>query len=95
MTETELPAEPGPIEESQDLVRLRRAYQIACVNIVELGDQRQMLVNVLGDALHLMDQLLTEMRLANVAPSAGVIITKAEFDQTMRKLLSRDQSSQA
>lgn len=85
---------PEPVEQSQDLVRLRRAYQIACLNITELGDQRQMLVNVLSEALHLMDQLLTEMRLANVAPSAGVIVTKASFDQTMRKLLGHVREEQ-
>ena len=82
---------PGdPIEQSQDVVRLQRAYQIACMNLTELGTQRTMLVDALNTATILLDQLLTEMRLANVAPSSGVIITKAEFDAAMRKLLGRD-----
>jgi hypothetical protein len=90
MNEDELPAEP--IEQSQDLTRLRRAYQIACMNLTELGDQRGKLTDALNTALFLLDQLLTEMRLANVAPSSGVIITKAELDHAMRKLLGRDRN---
>jgi hypothetical protein len=79
-----------PIEQDPDIVRLRRAYQIACMNLTELGDQRQRLTDALNTALFLLDQLLTEMRLADVAPSSGVIITKAELDRAIRKLLGRD-----
>lgn len=82
-----------PIEQDPDVARLRRAYQIACLNITELNDQRAALTDALTTVMYLLDQLLTEMRLANVAPSAGIIIAKADFDRAMRKVLDRDQAN--
>lgn len=78
-----------PVEEDPDIARLRRAYHMAVTNLTELTDQRTMLTDALNTALFLLDQLLTEMRLANVAPSAGVIISKADLDRAIRKLLGR------
>ena len=82
-----------PVELDPDITRLRRAYMIACVNIADLTDHRTMLTEVLVTATILLDQLLTELRMANVTPSPGVIVTKAEFDKTMRRLLGRDDST--
>lgn len=81
-----------PVEQDPDITRLRRAYQTACLNITELTDQRQALVDALATSMYLLDQLLTEMRLANVTPSAAVIITKADFDRAIRRLLGHDQT---
>jgi hypothetical protein len=80
----------GPVEDSQDLVRLRRAYQIACMNLTELNDQRQKLVNALDGAMQLVNQLLMEMRNNGVVPSPQIISFKAGFDKGMRELLGRD-----
>jgi hypothetical protein len=49
------------------------------------------LTDALTTVMYLLDQLLTEMRLANVAPSPGIIVAKADFDRAMRRLLDRDQ----
>lgn len=55
----------------------------------ELRRQHKQFTRMLATAIALIDQLMTEMRLANVVPSAGVIFTKAEFDRQMRILLGR------
>jgi hypothetical protein len=69
------------------ITRLDRAYKIACYNITELTDQRNMLGEALSTATLLLDEALTTMRVANVTPSAQMIYTKANFDQAMKKLL--------
>lgn len=56
----------------------------------ELASQRARLTAALTHALFLIDQLLTEMRLANVTPSAQIIFSKAEFDRQMRILLGHE-----
>lgn len=56
----------------------------------ELRRQHAQFVGLLTHALLLLDQLTTEMRLANVTPSAQIIYSKAEFDRQMRILLGRD-----
>jgi len=76
-----------PIEQSGDLTRIKRAYQIACMNLAELGEQRSKLANALDGALMLIDRLLAEMREQGVTPSPQIIAFKAGFDQGMRKLL--------
>jgi hypothetical protein len=78
-----------PVEQSKDLERLRRAYQMACVNITELTDQRQKLTNALDGAMLLIDQLLMEMRSKGVEPSPQIISFKAGFDKGMRELLGK------
>jgi hypothetical protein len=78
-----------PIEQSADLARIKRAYQIACLNLAELGEQRQKLANALDGALMLIDRLLAEMREQGVTPSPQIIAFKAGFDQGMRKLLGQ------
>lgn len=79
------------IAELRDEVdRWKRAHQIACANIAELSSQRAQVVAALTQAILLLDQLMTEMRLANLAPSAGLIFTKAEFDRKMKTLLGQD-----
>lgn len=70
--------------------RLQTAYKVACFNVTELTDQRTKLTDALNTALFLLDQLLTEMRLANVTPSAGIIVSRADLDRAMRKLFGRD-----
>lgn len=85
---TDNPSEP--IEQSSDLARIKRAYQIACMNITELNDQRQKLVNALDGAMLLLNQLLMEMRTKGVEPSPQIIAFKAGFDQGMRELLGYD-----
>jgi septal ring factor EnvC (AmiA/AmiB activator) len=89
----DLKAEIERLEE--DTKRLTRSYNIACYNIAELSEQKTELNSqkkMLGEALNtatlLLDEMLTEMRLANVTPSAKMIYSKAQFDQAMKKLLS-------
>lgn len=74
----------------QDAKRVTRAYGIACYNITELNDQKNLIGAALNTATLLLDQVLTEMRLANVTPSAKMIYSKANFDQAMKKLISYD-----
>lgn len=57
--------------------------------ILQLRSERAVLLGVLTQALILSDQLMTEMRLANVTPSGPVVFSKAEFDRQMRILLGR------
>jgi len=78
-----------PVEHSQDLTRIKRAYQIACLNLADLNDQRSKLANALDGALMLIDRLLAEMREQGVTPSPQIIAFKAGFDQGMRKLLGQ------
>jgi hypothetical protein len=78
-----------PIEQSQDLARLKTAYRIACMTLTELGDQRQRLATALDGALMLIDRLLAEMREKGVEPSPQIIAFKAGFDKGMRELLAR------
>ena len=78
------------VEQSQDLVRIKRAYNIACMNLVELNDQRQKLTNALDGAMALINQLLMEMRNKGVVPSPQIISFKAGFDKGMRELLGKD-----
>ena len=40
-----------PVEQSQDLARIKRAYQIACFNITELTDQRAKLTTAIDGAM--------------------------------------------
>jgi hypothetical protein len=77
------------VEQSEDLARVKRAYQIACMNLAELGDQREKLVNALDGAMLLINQLLTEMRSKGVVPSPQIVAFKAGFDQGMLKLLGK------
>ena len=79
-----------PVEQSQDLVRIKQAYQIACMNITELNDQRQKLTNALDGAMQLINQLLMEMRNNGLVPSPQIIAFKAGFDKGMRELLGED-----
>lgn len=74
----------------QDAQRLTRAHGIACYNITELNDQKNMIGAALNAATLLLNEALTEMRLANVTPSAKMIYSKANFDQAMKKLISYD-----
>lgn len=74
--------------------RWKRAHTMACQNITQLNDEKQDLTRALEQSMLMIDKLLTEMRLANVTPSAGLIVTKAAFDQAMRKVLgSQDEQS--
>jgi hypothetical protein len=84
---------PRDVELSQnDPARLRVALHIATQNLIritrERQEERKVLVAALETALILLDQLLTEMRIAGVTPSAGVVVTKAKFDAAMRKILN-------
>lgn len=82
------------LRQAQDEVeRWKQAHTIACENIAQLNDQRASLMEVLTHGLLLLDQLLTEMRLANVTPSSPIIVSKAEFDKAMRKLLAGNKQS--
>ena len=78
------------VEDSQDITRLKRAYQMACFNLSELNDQRTKLTNALDGAMQLINQLLMEMRNKGVEPSPQIIAFKAGFDHGMRKLLGRE-----
>jgi hypothetical protein len=71
--------------------RVQAGYNIAVRSLAEINLQRQQLTEALNTATLLLDQLLTEMRLANVTPSAKIIVTKANYDRAMRKLLGRTQ----
>lgn len=82
--------EPVPVEQSDDLVRIKRAYQIACLNLTELGEQRTKLTNALNSAMLLLDQLMMEMRNKGVVPSPQIISFKAGFDKGIRELLGKD-----
>lgn len=98
MTSPDEEAEKEHAEDVQDLMdevkrleedakRLTRAYNIACYNVAELSEQKGMLGDALQTATLLLDEIMTEMRLANVTPSAKMIYSKANFDQAMKKLL--------
>jgi hypothetical protein len=71
--------------------RLQAGYNIACRNLLEMNERNGTLTDALNTATLLLDELITEMRLANVTPSAKIIVTKANFDRAMRKLLGRTQ----
>jgi hypothetical protein len=79
------------LEDVQDLgtelERARIAYRIACENIVELNEQREALKSALGSALNLIDQLLTDLRLAGGTPSKNLILAKGKLDIAMKKLI--------
>ena len=77
-------------EHREEASRWKRAHDIACQNIADLHTHNSKITDAIAQALLLIDQLLTEMRLANVTPSAGVIFTKAEFDRRMKVLLRQD-----
>jgi|SRR5215467_10097877 len=79
----------------QDYDRLKRAYNIAMVNLVGLNDevallkdQRTHLTLTLEKSLKLVEFLLTEMRVAGMTPSSQAVFTKAALDQAMSKLVS-------
>jgi hypothetical protein len=78
-----------PIEQSQDLARLKTAYRLACMNLAELGEQRGKLIAALDGAMILLNQLLMEMRNKGVEPSPQIIAFKAGFDKGMRELLGK------
>ena len=80
----------GPVEDSQDLARVKTAYRIAYMNLAELGEQRTKLVNALDGAMMLINQLLMEMRNKGVEPSPQIIAFKAGFDKGMRELLGKE-----
>jgi Tfp pilus assembly protein PilO len=89
MTEAQQTEHSEDIEDlTAEIARVRKSFQIACINVVALTDQRTALTAALDRATLLLDQLLTEMRLANVTPSSGVIFHKAGLDQAMHKLLA-------
>jgi len=78
----------------QDYNRIKRAYQIAMVNLTEkideieqLKSQRSQLTITLEKALKLSEFLLTEMRIGGMTPSSQAVFTKAALDQAMSKLL--------
>jgi hypothetical protein len=79
-----------PVEQSQDIARIKKAYQIACMNLADLNDQRQKLTNALDGAMALINQLLMEMRNKGFEPSPQIIAFKAGFDKGMRELLGHD-----
>jgi hypothetical protein len=81
------------LDTAQDYERLKRAYNIACSNIAEINDHREKLTETLGRALTLVEHLLSEMRVAGVTPSSQAVFTKAGLDQSMRKLLRKEQES--
>ena len=80
----------GPVEDSQDLARVKTAYRIAYMNLAELGEHRTKLVNALDGAMMLINQLLMEMRNKGVEPSPQIIAFKAGFDKGMRELLGKE-----
>jgi hypothetical protein len=84
-----------PIEQSDDLARIKTAYRIACMNLAELGGQRSRLVTALDGALVLVDRLLAEMRDKGVEPSPQIIAFKAGFDRGMRELLGRHEKDES
>jgi hypothetical protein len=77
------------LEQSEDLARIKTAYRIACMNLTEMGGQRQRLVTALDGAIMLINQLITEMRSKGVEPSPQIIAFKAGFDKGMRELLGK------
>jgi len=79
--------------EKQDYARLKAAYNIACSNIVEINENRAKLTECLGTALTLVENLLSEMRIANVVPSSQVVFSKANLDRAMLKLLGKMDAS--
>ena len=83
-----------PVEQSEDLARVKTAYRIACMNLADLNDQRQKLTNALDGAMALINQLLMEMRNKGFTPSPQIIAFKAGFDKGMRELLGRDRENE-
>ena len=94
-----------PIEQSNDLTRIKRAYNMACMSLTELSDERtrlaaalkntndqcQRLIKAIEGALLLIDQLLAEMRSNGVVPSPQIVAFKAGFDKGMRELLGKSE----
>jgi hypothetical protein len=70
-----------------EIERLTKARDIACYNITELSQQKEMLTGVLTDALTLVDYTIGELRNNNVVPSAALQIAYKQFNEKMRKLL--------
>jgi len=83
-------------EDLEDMVdevaRLQTSLRIACENIAQLSDQRTQLSEALNTATLLIDQLLTDLRLAGGSPSQGLLIAKANFDVTMQRLLGHERT---
>jgi hypothetical protein len=94
MSDENMPVEQhhpmSPVEDSQDLARVKTAYRIACMNLADLNDQRTKLTNALDGAMALINQLLMEMRNKGFTPSPQIIAFKAGFDKGMLELLGRD-----
>lgn len=69
-----------------ELERVEQAFKIACQNIVVLNEQREAFKGALNTAMIVIDQLLTDLRLAHGVPSKELIHAKLNLDVAMQKL---------
>jgi hypothetical protein len=83
---------------AEKIARLQASLTIAGQNIVTLNEQCAALKATLHSTMLLIDNLITDLRVAGGTPSPGLLIAKQRFDATMKKLLgdepSRDNQSE-
>jgi septal ring factor EnvC (AmiA/AmiB activator) len=60
----------------------------AAGTIAQLTEQRETLSAVVNTATLMIDQLLSDLRVAGGTPSAGLLLAKGRFDIAMKKLLT-------
>lgn len=72
-----------------------RALRICVGNVADLNDRIQMLIKTLESALTLTDAMLTALRGLPEPPPTSVIIAKANFDKSMKKLLGNEPINQS
>lgn len=92
-TKEELDARIAQLKD--DNARCQTALRIACSNVTDLNDRIQTLITTLNSALILTDAMLTELRRLPGPPPTHVIVAKANFDTTMKKLLGNERINQS
>jgi hypothetical protein len=84
-------SDEGHGEDIQDLTfELKRrevAYQLMSQQLAQLVEQNTRLKRALETAMLLIDQLISDLRVAGGSPSPGLLATHDKFKATMEKLL--------
>jgi len=75
---------------NEQIKEITRARDIACFNIADLTNQRSLLMQLVNDAMILIDYLVSDLGHAGLMPSVACGIAKQQWDQKVRKLLSLD-----
>src|SRR5262245_26831980 len=76
-----------------ELKRREMAYKFMAQQVAQLVEEQTMLGAALNTATVLIDQLLSDLRLAGGTPTAGLIAAHDKFNQTMKQLLGHNNAS--